>query len=110
MVQKFPHDGNLHLHVFLTDTSRRKTKKQTFNLYTSSLAPPPVQTSSSVVTFFADLAGEHAVTFARPSGHPGLVEDALLPSFDQIHQGQVGLEETRFLQRQNHRDRHKVSV
>lgn len=49
-------------------------------------------------TFFADLAGEHAVTFARSSGHPGLVEDALLPSFDQLHQVQVRLGETRSLQ------------
>ncbi len=40
-------------------------------------------------TFLADLAGEHVVTFTRPSGHPGLVEDALLPCFDQLQQVQV---------------------
>lgn len=38
------------------------------------------------------------MTFARPSGHPGLVEDALLPGFDQLHQVQVRLGEIRSLQ------------
>lgn len=47
------------------------------------------QTSSHVLTFLADLTGEHAVAFTRPSGHPGLVEDALLSCFDQLQKVQV---------------------
>lgn len=54
----------------------------------------------SIATFFADLASEHAVTFARPSGHPGLIEDTLLPGFDQLHQVQVRPDQTRSLQKQ----------
>lgn len=41
------------------------------------------------LTIFADFAGEHVVAFTRPSAHPGLVEDALLPRFDQLQQVQV---------------------
>lgn len=94
MVHQFPHDGNLHLHVLLTDTSRGK--KPNTRPASSTFRPVllPSITSSSFVTFLAELAGEHAVTFACPSGHPGLVKDALLPGFDQLHQGQVGLDET----------------
>lgn len=40
-------------------------------------------------TFLADLAGEHVVAFARPPAHPGLVEDAFLPGFDELQQVQV---------------------
>lgn len=43
----------------------------------------------SLPTFLADLAGEHAVAPARPPAHPGLVEDAFLPGFDQLQQVQV---------------------
>lgn len=100
MVHQFPHDGNLHLHVFLTNTSREKepTSSTFIPVLLSSI------TSSSAVTFFAELAGEHAVTFACPSGHPGLVKNALLPGFDQLHQVQVGLDKTRTLPTGDSRD------
>lgn len=45
--------------------------------------------STGLPTFLADLAGEHAVAPARPPAHPGLVEDAFLPGFDQLQQVQV---------------------
>lgn len=51
-----------------------------------------------VGTFLADLAGEHAVAFTCPFIHPGLIEDALLPSFDQLQQVQVWLCERRTLE------------
>lgn len=99
MLHQLPHDGNLCLHMLVTDTLRGKT---------SAVEPlKPVWAHLSRLcqcnqfmeaTFFADLAGEHAVTFAGSSGHPGLVEDALLPGFDQLHQVQVGLGKTRSLQ------------
>lgn len=95
MVHHFPHDGNLHLHVFLTDTSRGEKRRSASSAFVPVLLSSI--TSSSVVTVFAELAGEHAVTFARASGHPGLVKDALLPGFDQLHQVQVGLDKTRSL-------------
>lgn len=56
------------------------------------------QTSSHVRTFLADLTGEHAVAFTRPSGHPGLVEDTLLSCFDQLQKVQVWLGERRILE------------
>lgn len=37
------------------------------------------------------------MALARPPAHPGLVEDALLPGFDQLQQVQVRLGEPRGL-------------
>lgn len=43
------------------------------------------------------------MTFARPSAHPGLVEDTLLPGFDQLHQVQVRLDKTGCLKKRDQR-------
>lgn len=50
-----------------------------------------------LLTFLADFTGEHAVTVTGSSDHPGLVEDPLLPCFDQLQQIEVWLGETRTL-------------